>query len=920
MFSLRNLMNRLSNQSRNQRRVAARRAHSPKLCLESLESREVPSTTLTWTGLGDVASASNPNPNADWSNALNWSGKAAPVSGDALIFESSPSATTSINDLSAGTLISSITIEGKGYDITGNAIDLQKGISETNTSGTNTVALDITMTAAQTFNSSGVGGNLIVSGSIDNGGYLLTGNAGGVLTFNGSIGGSGGFLMTGANKLNLANTNSFTGTTTVDSGTMYLDAQNGNAISGNLVVGDGVGSNESDVVREALANQIADTSSVSTAWTGLLDLNGYDDTIGSLTMNGGNVTSGTGVLNVNGPITTTASSYTAVIAANLDLGSGSSQTFNIASGTAGTDLNIKGTITGNSGVEFIKAGAGTLRLSGNDSYSGPTLVSAGTLVAATDDALGSSAATVNSGATLTFANPNSTGSLAFNANPVTLNGGTLEASGSVTLPGQLILAADSTIDVNSSNTLDQTGVVSGSGDLDKTWAGTLNLDTANTYSGSTTVTNGVLALYNSEALGDTSGVKVGNTGTLALENGLTFSPIALTLNSTGNADAALFSNGNAAWEGSINLTGDSNIDVAAGGQLTLSGQITGAAANTLTIGDPTGDAKANGVVMLTSANTYAGATIVANGTLAIDNATALGSPAGKSATNNGTTVDAGATLELLGGISFDPTEALTLNGSGFDAEGALVNADGDNTWAGTINLSTTSTITTDAGTDFNISGVINGSQTSNLITTGTGTLTLSGTNTFEGYVKILEGIVALDNAQALGGAPLNGGSGTTVEAGATLQLEGFTYVIEPLTLNGNGVGGTEGALEVASGINQWAGPIKLGSAATIVADAGASLTDDIQIANEGYNLTFNGPGNITLGTAISGSGGLIKDGSGMLTLSGVDGNSYTGATTVNQGILMLSKPSTVYSVTGAGITINSGATVEGQGRSTATSP
>src|ERR1700721_2829232 len=105
-------------------------------------------------------------------------------------------------------------------------------------------------------------------------------------------------------------------------------------------------------------------------------------------------------------------------------------------------------------------------------------------------------------------------------------------------------------------------------------------------------------------------------------------------------------------------------------------------------------------------------------------------------------------------------------------------------------------------------------------TIGDGTVVLSGTNTnYEGYTRIMSGIVMIDNASALGGAPYNGGAGTTIEAGATLQLEGgITYNIEPLVLNGTGFGGTDGALESVSGNDSWGGPIKLDSDATITCD------------------------------------------------------------------------------------------------------
>ena len=193
-------------------------------------------------------------------------------------------------------------------------------------------------------------------------------------------------------------------------------------------------------------------------------------------------------------------------------------------------------------------------------------------------------------------------------------------------------------------------------------------------------------------------------------------------------------------------------------------------------------------------------------------------------------------------------------------------------------------------------------------------MVLDGTNTFEGRAFLSAGILVLDNAQALGGAPLNGGAGTVVENGATIQLEGgITYVIEPLTINGAGVNGTMGALESVSGSNVWSGPIKLGSATTITSDAGSTFIDHVQIANEGYMFTVNAVGNVDLDTSISGAGGLTKDGTGTLTLSSADPNLYTGPTIVNAGTLLLSKPSASQALSGSGVTINPGATLAGTG-------
>ena len=111
--------------------------------------------------------------------------------------------------------------------------------------------------------------------------------------------------------------NTYTGTTTVNDGSLLLNKTGGGAMSGPLTIGDGVLSGNvqagglagSDVVRELQANQLPDYQALVTVGsTGLLDLNGNNDTIGTadgqtaLTVIGGAVTTGTGTLTLNGDI------------------------------------------------------------------------------------------------------------------------------------------------------------------------------------------------------------------------------------------------------------------------------------------------------------------------------------------------------------------------------------------------------------------------------------------------------------------------------------------------------------------------------------------------------------------------------------------------------------------------------------------
>ncbi len=178
---------------------------------------------------------------------------------------------------------------------------------------------------------------------------------------------------------------------------------------------------------------------------------------------------------------------------------------------------------------------------------------------------------------------------------------------------------------------------------------------------------------------------------------------------------------------------------------------------------------------------------------------------------------------------------------------------------------------------------LNGGGTLNK-TTG-GTLQLTTANTYTGATTVSAGVLRISNGAALGGTA----SGTTVASGAVLELEGsITTSAESLAINGDGVA-NGGALRNVSGNNTYAGNITLASAARIRSDAD-TLTLDVAtgnaIAGTDVAVTFAGAGNVVVADAIAtGTGGLTKEGAGTLTLSGA--NTFTGATSVNEGTLIV---------------------------------
>jgi fibronectin-binding autotransporter adhesin len=328
-----------------------------------------------------------------------------------------------------------------------------------------------------------------------------------------------------------------------------------------------------------------------------------------------------------------------------------------------------------------------------------------------------------------------------------------------------------------------------------------------------------------------------------------------------------------------------------------------------------------GSSVLSGNNSYTGTTTVSSGALSIQHASALGSA------DAGTTVATSATLGISGGIVV-LDEALTISGNGLDNNGVIRNVSGDNTWTGPVTLGSSSRIQLDAGSltlsntgqingatfgltvagagSARIDGVIN-TGTGSLTKEGSGRLTLTGANTYTSASSILGGVVNIRNSTAFG----TEAGGVSVVNNAALELEGgITVGNEALSVAGTGIGGT-GVLRSISGDNRWGGLVTLAAATRINADAN-TLTFDVPTGsafgislNAPYNITFGGSGNTVVADPIStGTGAILKDGSGTLTLSGL--NSFTGGITISAGTVVIGASGNLTSGNYAGAISNDG--------------
>ena len=182
---------------------------------------------------------------------------------------------------------------------------------------------------------------------------------------------------------------------------------------------------------------------------------------------------------------------------------GSSQTWEIDNAAANA-LTVSGTI-GDSGLGYglTKTGVGTLVLSGSNTYTGGTTLAGGILNVGSAGALNSTGDIVFTGGTLQFSSANST-----------------DYSSRIVNSSAAI-----TIDTNSQNITYSGGIApSNSGGLTKLGAGTLTLNGTNSYSGTTIINGGTLAVNSNAALGSngSSTVDLNNGSTLATTAVITF--------------------------------------------------------------------------------------------------------------------------------------------------------------------------------------------------------------------------------------------------------------------------------------------------------------------------------------------------------------------------------------------------------------
>ena len=318
--------------------------------------------------------------------------------------------------------------------------------------------------------------------------------------------------------------------------------------------------------------------------------------------------------------------------------------------------------------------------------------------------------------------------------------------------------------------------------------------------------------------------------------------------------------GSLTTDGAGSADGNAEIRVLAGATANIATTITGTGGLTKTQG---------GTLVLEGSNSYQGGTRLLGGVVSVSSDANLGAAAG--------------TLSFDGGV-------LQITGTGFTG------TDRDIAWGafgGGFDIA-------DQGNTFTLGQDIVGGG--DLIKRGAGTLRLAGANAY-GNTLVAAGVL-IGNAGSISG---------DIGNGATVVFEQTSDATFAGTIAG--LGGSAGSM-----IKQGAGKLVLAGASSLdwsidaggLVTAGERFTGNAAIAT-GASLTFEQAANAGYGGKLSGSGALIKAGTGTLRYDG-DGSSFSGKTMIADGGLIVgSDAAHGNAVLGGSLDVQAGATLGGHG-------
>ncbi len=756
-------------------------------------------------------------------------------------------------------------------------------------------------------------------------GSSLTFDVAGNETLGNVISGGGSIAKSGAGTLILAGTNSYTGSTTVNDGTLQIGAL-ANISSGAIewnggslrTTFDGTLANQlywnsgaTGTLAAATGTTLTLTGTLNFASDAELRFGGATDTgtiiasffTGSvasparIVIGGGTFQAGNGFMSL---VLSMVDAVQVDAGATLDIhGAQPSTTLNSLEG-AGTLLNdgattviaggdFAGTLSGTQNL--VKFSPQALILSGDNDYSGTTLVAGGVLQIG--------------------------------------DGGT-----SGTLPGDVTVSTGAVLAFARSDAITVSSVIDGDGSVEQAGPGVLTLAGANTYTGGTTITGGLISFAGTGNFG--SGNITLNGGGLQWATGNT-TDISARFNGFGTNGGVFDTNGNDVTlasdlsgggltklgSGLLTLTGSNSFvdTVTVGGGTLLRGSADALGGAGIVLAGGTLDLGGYDLQLRETLGVTGTGTIVSSGTQILTTAsgedTVFGSDGGAITSSLGISVVSGSTLTMFGNndltgnillagkLVIGETGAAGGAGNLIGMTGAVVGyADGvDNTATILIASDTAqfevlgSDVATQSGQILQNPGHVRAFEK-----IGTGTLVLAGTAGYTGTTTVTAGTLGLSDASSISTAQIllaNGtrllnascGCGTFALTNAIDIAAGGSATIDAggndTVLSGNLTGGNlivadsiGGRRVFLTGTNSYGDTIVEAGAALIIGDGGTTGTLGTgSITTGALSLfAFNRSDTVTLGTAVTGDGILGLFGTGTLILTAA--NSYTGGTNI----------------------------------------
>ena len=652
---------------------------------------------------------------------------------------------------------------------------------------------------------------------------------------------------------------------------------------------------------QALANFTINVPTTLGAGGGTLDSNGFSGTFsGNISGNGSLTKIGAGTVTLSGTNTytggTTINAGEISISSDNNIGGPSSpitfnggllqitglvnttfdtHTVNWSSFNGGFDLSNKSsvlTISQNiSGTgSFMVGGAGTVVLTGTNTYTGGTTLLGGELSIPTDASIGGT------------------------TSKITFNGGVLQINGTQSNIDSHVVnwsTFSGGFDIVSpANTFTVSSAIGGSGIFTKAGAGLLILNNANTFSGTTTISGGTLRINNALALQNSTVAITGSGASLDI-NHLNATLGGLSGNQPLDLENTTLTVGNNAanstYTGAISSTGGPGALVKVGaGELTLGGN-NSFGNTTISAGDiraTSNDALGTGTVtinVLTGLELATGVTLPNNivaspGTnefVAVPDTNATATLAGNVSITGSANqyrlgiAGSGATLTLTGTHTTNTLTLITRGNIVFAGNGSLTSTQainiGRNSSGSSEHLTVQDNAFLSSVAGINLGG-INGSSDD-----GNTTVTLNGNASLNAGNKPLN----LNNSDVAGTTTLTLNGNSTAFAGS-LTTSGSSQGQSALTFNGGTLVATaaDGTALFFPALGVSGKPL-----AATIQSGGATINDG------GFNITVAQP--------FSGTGGFTKTGVGTLTLSGAQ--TFTGPVTVNGGTLALAPTGTL---------------------------